>query len=317
MGLCSGDLEARSLERERQRGQGLLERPWGYSLDIFGPGRRVVLGHEHAVGQDGTHDEHVEERGAVSRKIPAGANLPPPPAGPPPGPTPPGQGCQVDETRAPRRHTGALPSPCQSLPSEAGHLPCSTASDRDQTLEFELLAESLVGPIPEGWMEGTSQTSEVFTFINGCSEATVLGGGKPRWQGSECPPPLLWEWPRLTFESGLLPKPICLVRTHCPGGKQETASLAVASFAQAFLSWPLLHLVPCFSPSRSSSSGRSALTPCLLHPQGTGHPSVSMSASLNDSFPLFPPEGELFKCHDCVLGILGHLASNRTAPGLV
>ena len=62
MGLCSGDLEARSLERERQRGQGLLERPWGYSLDIFGPGRRVVLGHEHAVGQDGDHNEHAEQR---------------------------------------------------------------------------------------------------------------------------------------------------------------------------------------------------------------------------------------------------------------
>ena len=155
MGLCSCDLEARSLERERQRGQGLLERPWGYSLDIFGPGRRVVLGHEHAVGQNGTHDEHAEERGAVSRKVacrgPTGRHHQ---RAPPLGPTPPGQGCQVDETRAPRRHTGALPSPCQSLPSEAAHLPCSTASDRDQTLEFELLAESFVGPIPEGWMEG-------------------------------------------------------------------------------------------------------------------------------------------------------------------
>ena len=90
-------------------------------------------------------------------------------------------------------------------------------------------------------------------------------------------------------------------------GRQETASLAVASFAQALLSWPLLYLIPCFSPSRSSSSGRSALTPCLLHPQGTRHPSVSTSASPNDSVPLFPPEGELFKCHDCVLGILGAL----------
>lgn len=28
-----------------------------------------MLGHEHAVGQDGTHDEHAEERGAVSRKV--------------------------------------------------------------------------------------------------------------------------------------------------------------------------------------------------------------------------------------------------------
>lgn len=173
MGLCSGDLEARSLDWERQRGQGLLERPWGYSLDIFGPGWRVVLGHEHAVGQDGTHDEHAEERGAVSRKIacrgPAG---PPPPA----GPTPPGQGCQVDETRAPRRHTGALPSPCQSLPSEAGHLPCSTASDRDQTLELELLAESLVGPIPEGWMEGRNLPD-----LRGFYLYTRLLGGQLLW----------------------------------------------------------------------------------------------------------------------------------------
>lgn len=31
-----------------------------YSLDILGPGWRVVLGHEHAVGQDGAHDEHTE-----------------------------------------------------------------------------------------------------------------------------------------------------------------------------------------------------------------------------------------------------------------
>lgn len=36
-----------------------------YSLDIFGPGWRVVLGHEHAVGEDGAHDEHAEERGRV------------------------------------------------------------------------------------------------------------------------------------------------------------------------------------------------------------------------------------------------------------
>ena len=162
-------------------------------------------------------------------KLPAGGHHQ---RAPPLGSTPPGQGCQVDETRAPRRHTGALPSPCQPLPFGARHLPCSTASDRDQALEFELLAESLVGPIPQGWMEGRNlpdlrgfyprpHGSRVFghtggrrAFINSCSEATVLGRGRSRWQGSECPPPLLREWPRLAFESGLLPKPISPVRTQ-------------------------------------------------------------------------------------------------------
>lgn len=102
-------------------------------------------------------------------------------------------------------------------------------------------------------------------------------------------------------------------------GKQDTTSLAVASFAQALHSWPLLHLAPCSSPSRSSPSGRSAPTPCLLHPQGTRHPSVSMAASLNDSVPLFPPQGELFKCHDCVLGIFGALGlePNCSRPCLI
>ena len=162
-------------------------------------------------------------------KSPAGGT---PPASPTPGlhttrPRLPGR-----RDGAPRRHTGALPSPCQPLPFGARHLPCSTASDRDQALEFELLAESLVGPSPQGWMEGRNlpdlrgfyprpHGSRVFghtggrrAFINGCLEATVLGRGRSRWQGSECPPPLLREWPRLAFESGLLPKGISPVRTH-------------------------------------------------------------------------------------------------------
>lgn len=39
-----------------------------YLLDILGPGRGVVLGHEHAVGQDGTHDEQAEEGVSVKEK---------------------------------------------------------------------------------------------------------------------------------------------------------------------------------------------------------------------------------------------------------
>lgn len=31
-------------------------------LHVLGPGRRVTHGHEHAVGQDGDHDEHAEQR---------------------------------------------------------------------------------------------------------------------------------------------------------------------------------------------------------------------------------------------------------------
>lgn len=33
-----------------------------HSLHILGPGRRVTHGHEHAVCQDGDHDEHAEQR---------------------------------------------------------------------------------------------------------------------------------------------------------------------------------------------------------------------------------------------------------------
>lgn len=55
---------------------------WGacrYSLDIFGPGRRVMLGHEHAVGQDGAHDEHAKERGRVKENKHEGWPDRPPP----------------------------------------------------------------------------------------------------------------------------------------------------------------------------------------------------------------------------------------------
>lgn len=37
--------------------------PQRYLLNVFGPRRRFMLGHEHTVGQDGTHDQHAEERG--------------------------------------------------------------------------------------------------------------------------------------------------------------------------------------------------------------------------------------------------------------
>lgn len=149
---------------------------------------------------------------------------------PPQVSAPPGQGCQINETGAPRRHTRALPSPCQPLPTEAGHLPCSTAPNRDRTPECKQQSP-LWGP---SWREGRrgrpsdlrgfypwpsgsavlGHTRGRWVFINSFSGSTVSGRGKPRWQGPEFPPPLLWEQPRLTFELGLLPKRSCLVRTQ-------------------------------------------------------------------------------------------------------
>jgi hypothetical protein len=65
-----------------------------------------MLGHEHAVGQDGTHDKHAEERGTGVKEIHVretskdstikGLAL---------GLSPPGQQCQISEG-APRRYTG-------------------------------------------------------------------------------------------------------------------------------------------------------------------------------------------------------------------
>lgn len=58
--------------RTEEGGVGQEEGPRRYSLDIFGPRRRVVLGHEDTVGQDGTHDEHAEERGASVKEATGG-----------------------------------------------------------------------------------------------------------------------------------------------------------------------------------------------------------------------------------------------------
>lgn len=58
--------------RTGEGGVGHEEGPRRYSLDIFGPRRRVVLGHEDTVGQDGTHDEHAEERGTSVKEATGG-----------------------------------------------------------------------------------------------------------------------------------------------------------------------------------------------------------------------------------------------------
>lgn len=58
-GAASGAMAWNGKEERGPRGEDALKI---YSLDILGPGWRVVLGHEHTVGEDGAHDEHAEER---------------------------------------------------------------------------------------------------------------------------------------------------------------------------------------------------------------------------------------------------------------
>lgn len=141
----------------------------------------------------------------------------------------PSQCCHIHETGAPRRHTRAVPRPCQPLPTEAGlclllalsagYLPCSTAPDRHQTPERALLAGPLEGP---SWTEGRKgqplDLRGFFPWLHGSAVLSHVEGswhlqavprgplrkleGKATVQGLSfppAPPPLLQEQPRLTF----------------------------------------------------------------------------------------------------------------------
>lgn len=70
-GAASGAMAWNGKEERGPHGEEALKI---YLLDILGPGWRVVLGHEHAVGEDGAHDEHAEERvwGQGKRAVQAG-----------------------------------------------------------------------------------------------------------------------------------------------------------------------------------------------------------------------------------------------------
>lgn len=118
-----------------------------------------MLGHEHAVGQDGAHDEHAKERGArvkeATSRGPAGRHCRRVLAL---GLLPQGQCRRFSETGDTPGLCPVLadPSPRRlasvpSSPRAAGHLPCSIAPDRDQTLESAPLAGPLEGP---SWREG-------------------------------------------------------------------------------------------------------------------------------------------------------------------
>lgn len=60
-------LEDKSIYSEHPQSPSHLAGAWvgwrGDLLYVLGPGGRVTHGHEHAVGQDGDHDEHAEQRG--------------------------------------------------------------------------------------------------------------------------------------------------------------------------------------------------------------------------------------------------------------
>lgn len=118
-----------------------------------------------------------------------GSARPPLPEGPGPGVVTAKPVCHIHETGAPRRHTRAVPRPCQPLPTEAGlclllalsagYLPGSTAPDRHQTPERALLAGPLEGP---SWTEGRKgqppDLRGVFPWPHG---SAVLGHVEGSW----------------------------------------------------------------------------------------------------------------------------------------